>query len=202
MYPQPPNVLKRETKISQWYKCASPWHVKASLAAITASCLLRYDRACFTHLVWGIFAILLCRSYQALWGWMGNICGHPFSALSRDVQLDSSQSVHSRPLTELLLSLYYLNCVLRVIVLGYGAEVLSYEDNFSFSFLIIIIVPFSFLHPWHWETALETALFVLNFSHFSLYRQVFNFQNVQPSVLSQVNSSHGEETCERWSREM
>lgn len=34
------------------------------------------------------------------------------------------------------------------------------------------------------QPALETALVVLNFFHFSLYRQVFNFPNVQPSVLS------------------
>lgn len=89
----------------------------------------------------GFSAILICKSYQALSGWMGDICGHPFAGLSPEISFKSS--VHS--FTELLLSLYYLNCALRVIVLGHGTEVLSYKDKFSFFFYYYCSVQLSFI---------------------------------------------------------
>ena len=40
--------------------------------------------------VWGISLIVLCRSSQALSGWMGSVAAQLFSGLSRDVWLGSS----------------------------------------------------------------------------------------------------------------
>ena len=37
--------------------------------------------------IWGVSLILLCRSSQALLGWMGSIAVQLFSGLSRDVQV-------------------------------------------------------------------------------------------------------------------
>lgn len=76
-YPQPPNVLKRETKISQRCKYADPWHVKAPLAAITASSLLRYDGMLYTSGV-GDFLPFLYADPIKLWqvGWATSVAIH------------------------------------------------------------------------------------------------------------------------------
>ena len=40
--------------------------------------------------IWGVSPILLCRSSQALSGWMGSVAAQVFSGLFRDVQSGSS----------------------------------------------------------------------------------------------------------------
>ena len=84
--------------------------------------------------IWGVSPILLCRSSQALSGWMGSIAAQLFSGLSRDVRSGSSPGCgwvtqgHSETFPKPLLRC--LGCVLRVVVLLegehlYHSEVLS-----------------------------------------------------------------------------
>ena len=54
--------------------------------------LLGYDATSFAHLDLGNFsAILLCRSFEPLSGWIETVSGQPISGLSRDFRLGSSQ---------------------------------------------------------------------------------------------------------------
>ncbi len=79
-----------------------------------------------TPIFWAVSPVLLCRTSQALSGWMGTVGVQPFSDLSRDVQSGSSLSsgwaTQGHPL------LCYLGCVLRVIVLlNRGAPIRIFE---------------------------------------------------------------------------
>ena len=69
------------------------YFVEAALAAITAWSLLGYDATSLSHLYLECFSHFLCRSSQALSGWIGSNAVQLFSGLSRDVrsgsQLDS-----------------------------------------------------------------------------------------------------------------
>ena len=113
--------------------------------------------------IWGISRIPLCRSFQALSGWMGSITAQLISGLSRDVRLGSSPGLrlgHSRKLVSKPL-LRCLGCVLRVIVVMEGepspqSEVLSrfssrislYFALFSFPFILTSLpVPATEQHP-------------------------------------------------------
>ena len=81
--------------------------------------------------IWGVSPILLCRSSQALSGWMGRVTAHLFSVLSRDVDrvqvralagpLKDIQRLVPQPL------LHCLGCVLRVVVLLEGEPSPQYE---------------------------------------------------------------------------
>ena len=69
--------------------------------------------------IWGVSAILLCRSSQALSGWMGTIGGQPFSGLSREGSIGYKSGLwlsHSRTHTELSLS---HSCVVLSCALGH-----------------------------------------------------------------------------------
>ena len=54
---------------------------------ITASTLLGYV---WHTCIWGVSPILLCRSFQALSGWMGSVTAQLFSGFSRDIRSGSS----------------------------------------------------------------------------------------------------------------
>ena len=75
--------------------------------------------------IWGFSAILLCRSSQALLGWMGTVCGQPFSGLFDWVQVralaGSLKDIQNSPQPLLCC----LNCVLRGIVLLEGGQKLA-----------------------------------------------------------------------------
>ena len=73
-------MKKEELKYHIDISIQTVYFVEAPLAAITALRLLGYDVQALHN-----------GSSQALSGWMGTIVGQPFSGLSRDVQLDSSQ---------------------------------------------------------------------------------------------------------------
>ena len=84
--------------------------------------------------IWGVSPILLCRSSQALSGWMGSFAAQLFSGLSRDVSSGSSPGL-AGPLKDIQRLvpkplLCCIGCVLRVVVLLEGkpsphSEVLS-----------------------------------------------------------------------------
>ena len=73
--------------------------------------------------IWGVSPILLCRSSQALSGWMGSVAAQLFSGLSRD-QLGSSlgSGWPLKDIQKLVLKplLRCPGCVLRVVVLLEG----------------------------------------------------------------------------------
>ena len=85
--------------------------------------------------IFRVSPILLCRSSQALSGWMGSVAAQLFSGLSRDVQvralagpLKDIQRLVPKPL------LGCLGCVLRVVVLMEGeplpqSEVLTVQGS-------------------------------------------------------------------------
>ena len=60
------------------------------MAAITASSPLGYETTSLAHLYLRSSPILLCRTSQALSGWIGSFAAQLFSGLSRDVRSGSS----------------------------------------------------------------------------------------------------------------
>ena len=133
---------KVKTKISHWHKLYSVRWQRLQPQVFLGMML----HALHTW-IWGLSAILLCRSSQALSGRMGTVGGQPFLGLSRDVQLGSNQGSgwatqgHSQ-------SLRCLGCVLRVIVL------LISEPSGQSEVRILLgrwwAVP-TFLQTWHLE---------------------------------------------------
>jgi hypothetical protein len=71
------------------------------------------------NLIWGVSPILVCRSSQALWDWMGNVATQLFSGLSRDFQVSPEKSGlwlgHSRTFRHLSQS---HSCVILAVYLG------------------------------------------------------------------------------------
>ena len=105
--------------------------------------------------IWGVSHVLLCRSSQALSGWMGSIAAQLFSGLSRDVRLGSSSGSGwalkdiQRLVPKLLL--HCLGCELRVVVLLEGepspqSEVLSSLEQVFIKDLYF--APFIFPQSW------------------------------------------------------
>ena len=74
-----------EITFSQVFRPFTLYFVEATLAAVTASSL-GYDATRLAHLYLATF-ILLCRSSQALSGWMRKTTAQLFSGLSRGVRL-------------------------------------------------------------------------------------------------------------------
>ena len=70
------------------------YSVEVPLAAVTALSHFGYDKLC-TPGFWDFFYAILCRSSQALPGWMRTVSGQPFSGISRDDQLGSSKGYGS-----------------------------------------------------------------------------------------------------------
>ena len=69
------------------------YFAEAPLEAITASILLGYDALQAWHTcIWGVSPIPLCRSSQALSGWMGSVTAQLFSGRCRNVRSVSSPS--------------------------------------------------------------------------------------------------------------
>lgn len=89
---------------------------EAPLAAVTASSLLGYEAKSVLYL-WGYFAILLCRSCQALPAWMETNSGETFSffwSLQRCLMGLSQDSGWGHSRTSLQLPLSYFCVVLAV----------------------------------------------------------------------------------------
>ena len=119
------------------------------MAAITASSLHGYNTTSLAHLIWKVSPFLLCRSSQALSGWMGCVAAQLFSSLSGDVRLGSGLDIQRLVPKPLLL---YLGCVLRVVVLLEGepstqSEVLSALEQVFIKHLSVLCSVHLSLNP-------------------------------------------------------
>ena len=94
------------------------WKLQASLIFLSGRiCTIGgWLNTFLPHCTWGVSPILLCRSSEALSGWMGSVAPQLFSILYRDVRSDSGRWLgHSRTSRDLYRSHY---CVVLSMCLG------------------------------------------------------------------------------------